>query len=60
MYRALDPYKAVLTACALALAFLLKSYYSGASPEELRWILLPTTVLVERLTGCSFEFEAGE
>ena len=40
--------------CALALKF----FYSTASPNELRWILAPTTVLVEVLTGKSFEFES--
>ena len=33
--------------CALAL----KSYYSTATADELRWILAPTTVLVELLSG---------
>lgn len=40
--------------CALAL----KYFYSTASPNELRWILAPTTVLVELLSGKSFEFES--
>ncbi len=40
--------------CALAL----KYFYSTASPNELRWILAPTTVLVELLSGRSFEFES--
>ncbi len=40
--------------CALAL----KSYYSTATPDELRWILAPTTLLVSFLSGRSFEFEA--
>lgn len=45
---------AVVLLCALAL----KSYYSTATPDELRWILAPTTVLVELLSGRSFEFES--
>ena len=40
--------------CALAL----KLYYSTATPDELRWILAPTTVLVELLSGRSFTFES--
>ena len=45
---------AVVVLCALALKF----YYSTATPDELRWILAPTTVLVELLSGKSFEFES--
>jgi exosortase K len=59
MHRRIEPYKTAFTACALLAAFALKSYYAEASAIDLRWILGPTTVLVERLTGCSFEFEAG-
>ena len=44
----------VVLLCALAL----KSYYSTATPDELRWILAPTTALVELLSGRSFEFES--
>ncbi|HJS23834.1 MAG TPA: exosortase K, partial [Pyrinomonadaceae bacterium] len=44
----------VVLLCALAL----KSYYSTATPNELRWILAPTTALVEMLSGRSFEFES--
>lgn len=40
--------------CALAL----KSYYSTATADELRWILAPTTALVEMLSGRSFAFES--
>ena len=40
--------------CALGL----KYFYSTASPDQLRWILAPTTVLVEFLSGKSFEFES--
>ena len=40
--------------CALAL----KYFYSTASVNELRWILAPTTVLVELLSGKSFDFES--
>jgi len=55
----IDRYKAFLTAGALVAAFALKSHYSGASAGELLWILGPTTVLVEMMSGWSFEFEAG-
>ena len=40
--------------CALGLKF----YYSTATPNELRWILAPTTTLVELLSGRSFQFES--
>lgn len=40
--------------CALAL----KAFYSSASPNDLRWILAPTTFLVELLTGKTFSFES--
>ena len=35
-----------------------KFYYSTASVNELHWILAPTTVLVEFITGKSFTFES--
>ena len=37
---------------------LVKLYYSAASVNELRWILAPTTTLVELLSGTRFEFES--
>ena len=40
--------------CTLGLKF----YYSTATPNELRWILAPTTTLVELLSGRSFQFES--
>src|SRR5262249_15609923 len=43
---------------ALACAFTLKLYYSTASADQLRWILAPTTALVELISGASFEFES--
>ena len=39
-------------------AFGLKSYYATASPEQLRWILAPTTFLVELVSGMGFDFES--
>jgi exosortase K len=41
----------------LACVFALKLFYSTASANELRWILAPTTALVELVTGRSFAFE---
>lgn len=45
---------AIVLLCALGLKF----YYSTATPNDLRWILAPTTALVELLSGRSFEFES--
>ena len=45
---------AVVLLCALAL----KLYYSAATPDELLWILAPTTAMVEVLSGRSFAFES--
>ena len=44
----------VVVLCALAL----KIHYATASPNQLRWILAPTTVLVELVSSTGFEFEA--
>lgn len=40
--------------CALGL----KAFYSSATADDLVWILTPTTVLVELLSGERFEFES--
>jgi len=40
--------------CALGL----KLHYSTATPDQLRWILAPTTLQVEFLSGKSFAFES--
>jgi exosortase K len=45
---------ALVGLCALAL----KSYYSTATADELRWILAPTTTMVELLSRKRFEFES--
>ena len=45
---------AVIVLCALGL----KLYYATATADELRWILAPTTALVELLSGRQFEFES--
>ena len=42
----------------LLVAFALKYHYSTASVDELRWILAPTTFLVEAITGINFDFES--
>ena len=43
---------------ALGAAYALKDYYSRAAFDDLQWILVPTTRLVELLTGNDFELEA--
>ncbi len=44
----------VVVLCAAAVKF----YYSTANVNQLRWILAPTTFLVELATGSQFEFES--
>lgn len=44
----------IVLLCALGL----KHYYSTASLDQLRWILAPTTWLVQLLSGRSFSFES--
>jgi len=41
----------------LLCAFALKLYYAQASADQLRWVLAPTTLLVEAVSGTSFAFE---
>lgn len=41
-----------------AIAYGLKLFYSNASVNDLRWVLAPTTFLVETLTGRTFTFES--
>jgi len=49
-------------AAQLAVVFLgalaLKQHYAPASVDQLRWILAPTTRIVEFVTGSQFEFES--
>lgn len=52
-YRLGAQFVAVLL-CGIAL----KYFYSTASVNELRWILAPTTLLVELITGAKFQFES--
>jgi exosortase K len=44
----------VVVLCAAAV----KLYYSTASVNQLRWILAPTTFVVELVSGARFEFES--
>ena len=51
--------RVIQTLVVLLMAFALKWLYSTASVDDLRWILTPTTFLVEMITGENFEFESG-
>ena len=48
---------ATVASAALAAMYALKSHYGAATPEELAWILRPTTALVGWATGAGFVFE---
>lgn len=50
---------ALIVVTAMAAAFALKRSYSHASADSLRWILSPTTWLVEKLTASPFVWESG-
>ncbi len=50
--------KVIQLSVVLAIAVSLKAFYSLANVNELRWILAPTTFLVELVTGQIFTFEA--
>jgi exosortase K len=56
----LGPNKLIQSAAAILLAVGLKAFYSTASVNDLRWILAPTTFLVEIVTGERFHFESYE
>ncbi len=47
----------IFYALGLVIALGLKYYYSGASSDALNWILVPTSRLVEYLSGIHFEME---
>jgi exosortase K len=51
--------RAGIVAAAVAIALGLKLHYAHASADELRWILAPTTWLVETLSGVRFTYEPG-
>src|SRR5437764_4299646 len=42
----------------LACAWSMKWFYSTATVDQLRWILRPTTKLVDLVSGAEFEFES--
>ncbi|HEX5706979.1 MAG TPA: exosortase K [Pyrinomonadaceae bacterium] len=46
------------TAVVVLAAAVVKLHYSAAGINQLRWILAPTTALVELVTGARFEFES--
>lgn len=50
--------RAAQLVAVLSCAVGLKAYYSTASVNQLRWILAPTTFLVELFTGARFQFES--
>jgi exosortase K len=51
--------RVVVQACvASAIAFAMKLFYSTSSVDDLRWILAPTTFLVELITREKFWFES--
>ncbi len=52
-------HRLLLCAGAFACVFALKLGYTQSGAEDLRWILGPTTAIVECLTGRPFEFEPG-
>jgi exosortase K len=47
----------VFPACALLLAYGLKTYFSQATARELAWILRPTATLVSLTTGINFRMD---
>ena len=49
---------AIYLTAAAAVAGALKWHYSTANVNELRWILAPTTAIVESISGTGFRFEA--
>jgi exosortase K len=50
----------VVLAAAMLIAWGVKRHYAGAGPEDLTWILRPTTGLVSAVTGEHFSWQAGE
>jgi exosortase K len=50
---------AALYAAGAAVAYALKTYYSGANADDLRWVLGPTCWLAAHLGGMTFVDEAG-
>lgn len=60
--KASSPRKSSVVAAQLVVVLLcavaIKWYYATSSVNQLRWILAPTTLLVEFITGRDFEFES--
>jgi exosortase K len=57
--RACSWFDAAVLGIVSAAAYAVKSHYSTASADELRWALAPTTYIVETVTGVHFVFERG-
>ncbi|HXU35318.1 MAG TPA: exosortase K [Blastocatellia bacterium] len=57
--RSLNRRRIAQAVVVLVCVFALKHYYSTATADQLRWILAPTAVCVEVVSGTSFEFESG-
>ena len=52
--------KLLVIGAAAVTAWGLKRHYAGAGPDDLLWILSPTTWLVGVTTGATFTFQPGE
>ena len=52
--------RACVLIVAIATVWGLKRHYADASPDDLRWILAPTTWCVEAMTGVAFTATPGE
>lgn len=59
MLHRIFTHRFIQLSAVLLCAFLLKLHYSTASVDQLRWILAPTTALVELVSGRDFTFESG-
>jgi len=52
-------YNITLSILVMCMAWALKYHYSIAQAEHLKWILTPTALMVESITGHLFNFETG-
>lgn len=50
----------IILSLTIMLSLSVKLFYSTAGPGELKWILFPTTALVEAFTSISFLFDPGK
>lgn len=57
-HRQLKPRLVAQAGVVFAIAFAMKLFYSMSSVNDLRWILTPTTLFVELVTGERFWFES--